>query len=170
MVDEITTIEVRPAAPADVPALCGFLNEIIRIGGTTANETPFTPESFTGHYLAGPGFVSCFVAEDAEGRPCAFQALERYDGLPEGWADIGTFSRPDAKMRGAGTALFAATRDNARALGLSAINATIRADNAGGLAYYGKMGFVDYKVDKAVPLKSGRVVDRISKRYLLTDG
>jgi hypothetical protein len=29
------------------------------------------------------------------------------------------------------------------------------------------MGFVDYKVDKAVPLKDGRTVDRISKRYLL---
>lgn len=169
MVDEMATIKVRPATPGDVPELCSFLNEIIRIGGTTANETPFTPESFTAHYLAGPGFVSCFVAEDTDGRPCAFQALERYDALPEGWADIGTFSRPDAKVRGAGTALFAATKDNARALGLTAINATIRADNVGGLAYYGKMGFVEYKVDKAVPLKSGRLVDRVSKRYLLTE-
>ncbi len=170
MVDETTTIRVRPAATADVPELCSFLNEIIRIGGTTANETPFTAESFIAHYLAGPGFVSCFVAEDADGRPCAFQALERYDALPEGWADIGTFSRPDAKVRGAGTALFAATRENARAVGLKVINATIRADNKGGLAYYGKMGFVDYKVDKAVPLKSGLPVDRVSKRFLLTEG
>jgi hypothetical protein len=32
------------------------------------------------------------------------------------------------------------------------------------------MGFVDYKVDKAVPLKDGQLVDRISKRYVLEDG
>ncbi len=70
-------------------------------------------------------------------------------------------------MPGAGTALFKATCDHARSIGLKALNATIRADNLGGLTYYGKMGFVDYKVDKAVPLNDGRLVDRISKRYLL---
>ncbi|ASY58930.1 MULTISPECIES: GNAT family N-acetyltransferase [Sinorhizobium] len=159
-------IKVRPARFADVPALCAFLNEIIRIGGTTAHKAPFTHESFVDHFLAGPGFVSCFVAEDGSGQPCAFQALERFDSLPEGWADIGTFARPHAKLPGAGTALFAATKAHARDSGLTAINATIRADNVGGLAYYSKMGFVDYKIDKAVPLKDGRAVDRISKRYL----
>ncbi|WP_420810234.1 GNAT family N-acetyltransferase [Ensifer aridi] len=74
---------------------------------------------------------------------------------------------PHEKVPGAGTALFAATKAYARDAGFLAINATIRADNIGGLAYYSKMGFVDYKVDKAVPLKDGRPVDRISKRYLL---
>ena len=64
MTNEMKTIHVRPARPDDAPALCAFLNEIIRIGGTTAHQTPFTPESFVAHYLAGPGFVSCFVAED----------------------------------------------------------------------------------------------------------
>lgn len=167
MTDNMKTILVRPARLDDVPTLCAFLNEIIRIGGTTANETPFTHQSFAAHYLAGLGFVCCFVAEDVEGRPCAFQSLERHERLPEDWADIGTFARPDAKVRGAGTALFAATREHTRTTGFKAINATIRADNTGGLAYYGKMGFIDYRVDKAVPLKDGRPVDRLSKRYLL---
>lgn len=166
MTDDVA-INVRPAHAEDVPALRAFLNEIIRIGGTTAHETPFTDESFAAHFLTCPGFISCFVAEDADGRPCAFQGLERWDGLPEGWVDIGTFARPHAKVRGAGTALFAATKAHARAAGFQAINATIRADNSGGLAYYAKMGFVDYKVEKAVPLKDGRPMDRISKRYLL---
>ncbi|WP_026613601.1 GNAT family N-acetyltransferase [Ensifer aridi] len=164
---DAATINVRPARVEDVPVLCAFLNEIIRIGGTTAHETPFTHESFASHFLAGPGLVSCFVAEDGSDEPCAFQALERWDGLPEGWVDIGTFARPHEKVPGAGTALFAATKAYARDAGFLAINATIRADNIGGLAYYSKMGFVDYKVDKAVPLKDGRPVDRISKRYLL---
>ncbi|MEZ0002711.1 GNAT family N-acetyltransferase [Sinorhizobium fredii] len=164
---EAAMISVRRARAEDVTALCAFLNEIIRIGGTTAHETPFTHESFVSHFLSGPGFVSCFVAEDGSGQPCAFQGLERSDGLPEDWVDIGTFARPHAKRPGAGTALFAATKAHARDAGLTAINATIRADNIGGLAYYSKMGFTDYKVDKAVPLRDGRLVDRISKRYLL---
>lgn len=167
MTNEMKTIPVRPARPDDAPALCAFLNEIIAIGGTTAHQTPFTPESFQAHYLSGLGFVCCFVAEDETGEPCAFQALEHSDALPEGWADIGTFSRPGNKVPGAGTALFEATRAHARSIGLTALNATIRADNTGGLTYYGKMGFVDYKVDEAVPLKDGRLVDRISKRYAL---
>ncbi|APG89579.1 GNAT family N-acetyltransferase [Sinorhizobium americanum] len=167
MAETATAIAIRPARTDDVSALCAFLNEIIRIGGTTAHETPFTDETFVSHFLAGPGFVSCFVAEDGSGQPCAFQGLERAHGLPEGWADIGTFARPHAKLPGAGTALFAAPKAHARDAGFEAINATIRADNIGGLAYYSKMGFVDYKVDKAVPLKDGRAVDRISKRYLL---
>ncbi|WP_034853539.1 GNAT family N-acetyltransferase [Sinorhizobium sojae] len=167
MTEAVTTFKVRTARTADVPALRGFLNEIIRIGGTTAHETPFTNERFASHFLAGPGFVSCFVAEDGEGRPCAFQALERSDGLPDRWVDIGTFARPHRKVPGAGSALFAATRAHARDAGFAAINATIRADNVGGLAYYSRMGFIDYKIDEAVPLKGGRRVDRISKRYLL---
>jgi RimJ/RimL family protein N-acetyltransferase len=164
---DAATIHVRPARLEDVPPLCAVLNEIIRIGGTTAHEMPFTHESFASHFLAGPDLVSCIVAEDRSGEPCAFQALDHWDGLPEGWVDIGTFARPHGKVPGAGTALFAATKAHARDAGFLAINATIRADNIGGLAYYSKMGFVDYKVDKAVPLKDGRLVDRISKRYLL---
>jgi len=167
MTNAVTAIKVRQARTADVPALRDFLNEIIRIGGTTAHETPFTDERFASHFLAGPGFVSCFVVEDGAGRPCAFQALERCEGLPDGWVDVGTFARPHQKVPGAGSALFAATRAQARDAGFVAINATIRADNVGGLAYYSKMGFIDYKIDEAVPLKDGRCVDRISKRYLV---
>ncbi|WP_331372935.1 GNAT family N-acetyltransferase [Sinorhizobium chiapasense] len=166
MADNVV-LQVRPARSDDVPSLCAFLNEIIQMGGTTAHEVPFTDESFAAHFLSCPGFISCYVADDADGRPCAFQALERWDALPESWADIGTFARPHGKVRGAGTALFAATKAHAFEARLEAINATIRADNAGGLAYYAKMGFVDYKIEKTVPLKDGRPVDRISKRYLL---
>ncbi|MBD9374236.1 GNAT family N-acetyltransferase [Rhizobium sp. ARZ01] len=164
---DLHAIEVRPAQLEDVPTLCAFFNELIRIGGTTAHETPFTLERFSTHFLDGPACVNCFVALDAGGRPCAFQGLERHDGLPAEWVDIGTFARPENKVSGAGTALFTASRVLAREKGFLAINATIRADNVGGLAYYSKMGFTDYKVDKAAPLKDGRLVDRISKRYLL---
>ena len=35
-------VTIRPVDPGDVPALCDLLNEVIRIGGTTAFERPLT--------------------------------------------------------------------------------------------------------------------------------
>ena len=73
----------------------------------------------------------------------------------------------DGAQRGVGTALFAETRARARALGLRAIDATIRADNAGGLAFYDRLGFVDHGVVPGVPLKDGTPIDRRTKRHTL---
>ena len=159
-------IDVRDVAPGDAAELADLLNALIARGGTTALEDPFSPEQLAGAYLTGPAVLCCFVAVDRRtGRLEGFQTLGRYPGLPDDVGDIGTFARIDGAQRGVGSALFAATRDRARGLGLAAINATIRADNAGGLAFYGKMGFADHSVTPAVPLKDGRPVDRIHKRF-----
>ncbi len=129
-------------------------------------RTPLSVAEFVEYFLAGPNLVNCFVAEDEKTRILrGFQALERSSELPEDWADIATFARAEPKIPGVGAALFAATRLRSRDLGLRAINATIRADNTGGLIFYEKMGFEDYKTTKAVPLKDGTPIDRISKRY-----
>ena len=52
----------------------------------------------------------------------------------------------------------------ARAAGVAVLNATIRADNRPGLAYYARLGFVDYSADPGWALKSGAVVGRVSRR------
>ncbi|NIA69844.1 GNAT family N-acetyltransferase [Pelagibius litoralis] len=156
---------VRPAEESDVPALCDLLNEIIGIGGTTANEVPFTHGTFRDHFLGGADHISCLMVEDAAGSAAGFQILVRNSKLPDGWVDVATFARVHPKTRGAGTALFAKTVPLARGLGFAAINATIRADNTGGLAYYDKMGFRTYSVEPGVPLNDGTPVDRVSKKY-----
>jgi L-amino acid N-acyltransferase YncA len=159
---------VRPARSDDAPGLADLLNRIIGQGGTTALEDPFTPEALDQAYLTGPDVICCFVAVDpASGQPQGFQTLGRYAGLPEGYGDIGTFTRVDGTQRGVGSALFAATSARAGRLGLTGINATIRADNAGGLRFYGRLGFRDHSVRRDAPLKDGTPVDRISKRYAL---
>lgn len=158
---------VRPAEDGDLLELCDLLNEIIRIGGTTANEELFTHSTFRHHFLDRSEQISCLVAEDPKGSMAGFQVLARNKKLPADWADIATFARVHPKTRGVGSTLFAATEAIARNLELAAINATIRADNTGGLAYYEKMGFRTYATDPAVPLQDGTPVDRISKRYLI---
>jgi L-amino acid N-acyltransferase YncA len=159
---------VRPVASADAPELSSLLNAVIHAGGTTALEREFSPDELDAAYLTGAAVYCCHVALDAESeRIAAFQTLGRYPELPEDIGDIGTFSRIEGKQRGAGTMLFAATRLRACELGHSAINATIRADNTGGLAFYTRLGFVDHGVTPAVPLSDGTPVDRIHKRFAL---
>ncbi len=161
-------LEVRDVTLADAAELAALLNAIIAQGGTTALETPYTPEGLAQAYLTGPEVICCVVAVDrASGRLEGFQTLGRYPNLPDDVGDIGTFARIDGKQRGVGSALFAATCQRARAQGLTAINATIRADNTGGLAFYGKMGFADHAVTPGVPLKDGRPVDRVHRRFAL---
>jgi len=71
----------------------------------------------------------------------------------------------NSKIRGVGSALFPVTRVAAEELGLKFINATIRADNVSGLAYYAKMGFETYDRLVQIPLLDGTPVDRIKKRF-----
>ena len=59
-------------------------------------------------------------------------------------AEIATFTKIGKTGLGIGSALFRATEKAARGLGYTWINANIRADNAGGLAYYQSRGFEDY--------------------------
>jgi L-amino acid N-acyltransferase YncA len=162
------SLSVRLVTSADAPELAELLNAIIARGGTTALEQPFTPDRLDEKYLTGPKVLSCVVAVDnGSGRLEGFQTLITEPHLPDGWGDIGTFTRVDGTQRGVGSALFAATRERAKSQGLEAINAEIRADNAGGLTFYGKIGFEDYRVERARPLKDGTPMDRMFKSYTL---
>lgn len=157
-------IPVRPIAMPDVPAACALLNQIIETGGTTAHQTPYDPDQFIADYVAGRDLICCHVALDETGQVAGFQWLGVYPELPEGCADIATFARQDPVVPGVGTALFAVTKAEACRRGLRQINATIRADNKAGLAYYAKMGLTDHCRTAAVPLADGTPVDRVSKR------
>ena len=163
-------MEIRPVQDEDAPVLADLLNEIIARGGTTALEAPFTPEALAEAMLTGPGVICCFVAQDGESGLGGFQSLLRFAGLPDGVGDIATFSRVGWVQKGTGSRLFAVTRQTATEKGLVAINATIRADNVGGLAFYSRLGFRDHGISRAMPLRDGTSGDRVSKRYILGIG
>jgi ribosomal protein S18 acetylase RimI-like enzyme len=58
--------------------------------------------------------------------------------------------------KGVGRTLFTRTAAAAQEAGVSAIDATIRKENTGGLSYYSRMGFVDYRTGE----------ETISKRFV----
>ena len=164
-------ITVRPATSADAAAMAEMINAIIAIGGSTAYEEPFDAASMDAAYISLPQLVSCFVAEH-EGQIVGFQgpmrSFDPHDPLPEHWATIGTFARVGLTRRGVCRALFTATVKAAREADIHVIDATIRADNTSGLAFYSRQGFADYDRLVGVPLTDGRPVDRIRKRYDIT--
>lgn len=162
------SLAVRHATREDAAEMAELINAIIAIGGTTAYEEPFDAASMDASYISLPQLVSCFVAE-ADGGIVGFQGLMRSfdpaDPLPHGWATIGTFARVGLTQRGVGGALFARTVVAAREADITTIDATIRADNTGGLAFYARQGFVDYHRLVGLPLRNGTPVDRIRKRF-----
>ncbi len=154
---------IRAAALADAPAMMALQNEIIRLGGTTAYEEERSAAQIIASYIAPEEGICCHVAETAEG-VIGFQVVSPNPALPAGWAEIGTFVASGIQARGIGQALFAATRPAAIRAGVRVLNATIRADNIPGLAYYARIGFVDYTSDPGWALKNGEVVGRVSRR------
>ncbi len=158
------TAVARPARAGDTAVLCALQARIIALGGTTAHQVPFSEAEFAQHYLTGPEVICCHVAEE-NGREVGFQAVGRHPDLPADWGDIGSYVDPDVQRSGAGQALFAATLVAVRAAGLAVLNATIRADNAPGLAYYARIGFRDHGSQPDFALPSGQVVGRIHRRF-----
>ena len=151
---------VRQAAVADAAGMAALLNQIIAIGGTTAHQVAKPVPTVQADYVDGPTVLTSVVAVD-QGRVSGWQSV----GLWQGHADIGTFVQPGVQARGIGAALFAMTLDLARAKGLATIHAAIRADNAPGLAYYARIGFVDTRSEPDFALADGRVVGRVFRRF-----
>lgn len=155
---------VRPAALGDALQMTKLLNAVIAAGGTTAHQTPLVVDEMFSHYIRPENNISCHVAI-SNGRLSGFQSLVWANGtMPQGWAIIATFVALDRAKMGIGQKLFSATRFAAKAAEVKTIDATIRADNIGGLRYYGGLGFTDYDVLKQIPLRDGTPVDRIRKR------
>lgn len=158
-------IQVRPAMNLDSGSMAKLLNAIIEKGGTTALTRPVTAGDLTEWMSSAPGRSAWHVAVDEAEEVVGFQWIAPHSLLPPQSVDIATFVQIGQSGLGIGSALFAATAKAAKALGYVWINATIRADNEGGLTYYQSRGFRDWHFDEAVMLDSGQVVNKISKRY-----
>lgn len=158
-------IHIRPARAFDAAAMAALLNDIIAIGGTTAMTRPVTGDDLRA-WMTEPGSI-WHLAEDDAGAVLGFQWVHPHPDLPPGMADIASFVDHRQHGLGIGTRLFDATRQAARAAGYTAINATIRADNASGLTYYRARGFEVWGHQHGVVLDNGQTVDRVMKRLLL---
>lgn len=158
-------IHIRRAGALDCGPLADLLNAIIARGGTTAMTHPVSRDDLAVWMSTAPDRSAWHLAEDAGGTALGFQWIAPHEALPSQACDIATFVAIGRTQLGIGSTLFAATRAAAQDLGYAWINATIRADNAGGLAYYQSRGFEPYARQSATRLEDGTLTDRISMRF-----
>ena len=158
-------INVRRAMPLDTGSMARLLNEIIKIGGTTALVRPVTGEDISDWMESSDERAAWHVALDSSEQVVGFQWIDASDQLPPEAAEIATFVQVGQTGLGIGSALFKATAKAAKALGYVWIRANIRADNEGGLTYYQSRGFRDYGVIEGYQLSDGTLVDKRLKRY-----
>lgn len=138
---------VRKARPDDARSMSAVLKAIM---ADTGRQRPHDPAFVCGQYLDHPHQVVCTLALDPDGTVLGFQSLKRAwagnpYGIEPGWGAIGTHIAPAAQGRGVGRRLFIETRRAAAEARMIALDATIGADNAGGLGYYEAMGFRTYR-------------------------
>lgn len=158
-------IHVRPATRFDTGSMAALLNEIIKIGGTTALVRPVTGDDLAEWMSFAPDSSAWHVALNDNEQVVGFQWIESSEKLPPEAAEIATFVQVGQTGLGIGSALFAATAKAAKLLGYVWIRANIRADNDGGLTYYQSRGFRDYDVIEGYTLTDGTQVDKRLKRY-----
>jgi len=156
---------LRRAGPADARDIAAMLSRVLAAADTSAIRGPVGADTIRGWMAAAPARSRWTVAEGEAGEILGLQWIEPHAGLPHEAADIATFVLPGRQQLGIGSALFTATERAARDLGYVWINATIRADNEGGLIYYQSRGFRVWKRETGVKIAPGRVVDRICTRY-----
>ncbi len=161
-------IDVRRAMVLDCRSMARMLNAIIEKGGTTALTRPVTADDIAERMESNADRSAWHVALDSEEQVVGFQWIMPNLKLPSEAVDIATFVQLGQTGLGIGSALFTATAGAAKDLGYEWINATIRADNDGGLTYYQSRGFRDWAFDENVALADGQRVDKISKRFDLT--
>ena len=138
---------LRPATDRDAEGISEVLQDLVQAGKRRKDSNAGFALT---HYIRHPDQISCTVACDEDGCILGFQSLKlavknNPYGAPVGWGVIGTHIRTSAARRGVGRALFRETMAVARAADLPAIDATISVSNAEGLAYYGAMGFSEYR-------------------------
>lgn len=147
-------MNLRDATHADAPQISELLKELTAAG---KRQSPDDVVFVTENYIEDAQKIRCTVAEE-DGVILGFQSLRLAEvgnkyGVEPGWGIIGTHIRPTAARRGVGRALFKVTQSAAKDAGLQHVDATIGSDNTEGLAYYGAMGFKEYKTLKGAVYK-----------------
>ena len=164
-------ITTRKVIPADAPSMCDLLNPIIQEGSTTAHRSLFNEDRMRQTHIEEPRLIQTTLAFQ-EDRLMGFQLLEWSDptfegpeALPKNWCVIASFVRSGSQGLGIGQFLWRETLLVAKKAKVAFIDASIRADNAPGLAYYSGLGFQDYSRIDGLKLSDGTSVDKIRKRF-----
>lgn len=136
------TTQIRPAEPADLPALAGFIRALAAHHGDTALVT----EEALRRLFFGPARAAAALVAEAEGRPVGFAAtvpLVRLQLAERGTEVQHLYVVPQARGRGIGRALVEAAARAAADAGHAYIVIGTHPANRDAQAAYRAMGLED---------------------------
>jgi phosphinothricin acetyltransferase len=153
---------IRPAIPADLPAICAIYNHEVVATVHTFETEPWRPaarRSWLARH-ANPAYP-LLVAEDASAAVVGWAGLQRWSPKKgyDGAVEASIFVAADQRRRGIGGQLLQAIVARAREVGHRVILGRIEATNEPSRALLARHGFATVGVMHAVGWKFGRVLD-----------
>jgi len=165
-------LTIRPATPADLPAIQAIYAHHVLTGTGSFEETPPDLEEMTRRYqdVTGRG-LPYLVAEDDNGiAGYAYAGLFRTRSAYRFTVEDSVYVAADRQGRGVGRQLLTALIDICRAAGVREILAVIGdSGNAGSIALHASQGFRLVGTLERVGLKFGRWLDVVIMQCSLAD-
>lgn len=155
---------IRPAARADIPAIAGLWNRIIRETSVTFTTEEKSPEALAEALARHP-----FLVIEADGAFAGFGCITPFRAGP-GYAatdELSIFITNAACGRGLGPALLAALEETARAAGIHVLVAGISAENPGAIRFHARHGYAEVGRMPEVGRKFGRWLDLVLMQKIL---
>jgi L-amino acid N-acyltransferase YncA len=135
---------IREVCPDDAEEIVDILNPIIESGAYTVLDSPVTADferEFIGSF---PKRGLFYAALDDGRRIIGFQNVEPFAAKTNAFYHVGiiaTYVALSYHRQGVGQRLAEVVFENVRAKGYEKLFTYVRADNAGALAFYSKLGF-----------------------------
>lgn len=157
---------IRPARPADAPAIAAIWNRIIRDTTATFTTVEKDPEALGAQIAGGaPWWVAC-VGGAVQGHA----TYSQFRGGP-GYARCMEHSihlSQEASGLGLGRALMAALEDHARKMGVHVLVAGISSGNVAGQAFHDRLGYTPCGRIAEAGFKWGQYHDLVLMQKILT--
>jgi L-amino acid N-acyltransferase YncA len=136
---------VREVCPDDAEEIVGILNPIIESGAYTVLDSPVTADIEREFIRNFPERGLFYAALGEHGsRIIGFQNIEPFAAYTNAFDHVGiiaTYVNLSNRGQGVGRRISEVVFENAGAKGYEKLFTYVRADNAGALAFYSKLGF-----------------------------
>lgn len=159
---------LRPAGPADLPAINTIYNHYVLHSCCTYQETPETAEGREKWYAAHGPRHPILVAE-TENRIVGWASLSPFHARSafRFTVEDSVYIDPEYVRRGCGTALLRELLDRAAVAGHRTVIAAIDSQQAGSIALHEQFGFKPATVLKQVGFKFGQWLDVLYMQRLM---
>lgn len=162
-------MRIRPARPADLPALLAIYNDAIVHTTASWDLLPLTPVEHAEWYATKTEHRHPILVADAEGEVVGYAAYGPFRAKA-GYAttmEHSVYVRNDRRGEGIGRALLVAIIETARANGVHALIGGLSADNEVSLALHRSFGFVEVGRLPEVGRKFDRWLDLVMLQLIL---